>query len=152
MNLVTVQPLHGFAKCVNSFFTRKLSNSAKTLQVVIPLIIEVYIVANANGTELVRVHHFVVRLWTRGALVLYHLPECIRYAEQAWKYMTICCINFHLCRSIRKQIWPCHKNGQGQPSVIVWTNLVVPEYLMLYTKFQCHGPFGSREEGFYYIY
>ena len=52
----------GLQKCVNSFFTRKLSNSAKTLQVVKPLKIEVYIVANANGTELVRVHHLVVRL------------------------------------------------------------------------------------------
>ena len=38
------------------FFTRKLNNSAKTLQVIKPLLIEVYIVANANGTGLVRVH------------------------------------------------------------------------------------------------
>ena len=68
---------------------------------------------------------------------LYCSPECIAYAEleQAWKYMTIRCISFHPCRSIRKQIWPCHKNHQGQPSVIIWTNLVVLEYPMLYTKF-----------------
>ena len=52
----------GLQRCVNSFFTRKLSNSAKTLQVVKPLMIEVYIVANAYGTGLVRVHFFVVRL------------------------------------------------------------------------------------------
>ena len=57
--------------------------------------------------------------------------------------MTIRCISFHSCRSIRKQIWPCHKNGQGQPSVIVWTNLVVLESPMLYTKFQGHQPLGS---------
>ena len=41
---------------------RRLSNSAKTLQVVKPLIIEVYIVANANGTGQVRVYIFVVKL------------------------------------------------------------------------------------------
>ena len=46
----------GLHRCVNSFHTRKLNNSAKTLQVVKPLLIEVYIVANANGTGLVRVH------------------------------------------------------------------------------------------------
>ena len=84
-------------------------------------------------------------LLTRGPLVLYRSPECIGHAEQAWKYMTICWINFHPCRSIRKQIWPCHKNGHGQPSVIIWTNLVVLEYLMLYTKFQGHQSLGSEE-------
>ena len=52
----------GLQRCVNSLFTRKLSNSAKTLQVVKPLIIEVSVVANANGTGQVRVHIFVVRL------------------------------------------------------------------------------------------
>ena len=52
----------GLQRRVNSFFTRTLSSSAKTLQVVKPLIIEVYIVANANGTEQVSVYIFVVRL------------------------------------------------------------------------------------------
>ena len=52
--------------------------------------------------------------------------------------MAICCISFHPCRSIRKQIWPSHKNGHGQPSVIIWTNLVVLEYPMLYSKFKGH--------------
>ena len=64
LNLGTVYPLQyiGLQRCVNSFFTRTLSNSAKTLQVVKPLIIEVYIVANANDTGQVRVYIFVVRL------------------------------------------------------------------------------------------
>ena len=60
----------GLHRCVNSFFffffffffTRTFSNSAKTWQVVKPLMIEVYIVANANDTGLVRVNIFVVRL------------------------------------------------------------------------------------------
>ena len=84
-------------------------------------------------------------------MVLYGSPECWGYAEleQAWKYMTICCISFHPCRSIRKQIWPCHKNGQGQLRVIIWINLVVLEYPMLYTKFQGHWPLGSKEGDFW---
>ena len=59
---------------------------------------------------------------TRGPLVLYRSSECWEYAEleQTWKYINIqCCISFHPWRSIRKQIWPCHKNGQGQASVII---------------------------------
>ena len=46
----------GLQRCVNSFFTRKLSNSTKTLQVVKHLIIEVFIVANENGSGQVRVY------------------------------------------------------------------------------------------------
>ena len=73
---------------------------------------------------------------------LYRSPECIGYAdlEQTLKYMTICCIGFYPCRSVTKQIWPCYENGHGQHSVIIWTNLVVPQYLMLYTKLQSLWP------------
>ena len=62
-----------------------------------------------------------------------------------WK---IHCFTFFPYKSIRDQIWPCRKIGQGQPSVIIWTNLVVPEHSMLHTKFQGHQPFDSREEDF----
>ena len=42
--------------------------------------------------------------------------------EQTWKYMsTQSCISCHPYRSLREQIWPCHKNGQSQPRVIIWT-------------------------------
>ena len=61
----------------------------------------------------------------RRPLVQYRSPECWGYAEleQTWKHMsTQCCISCHPCRSIRKQIWPCHKNGQGQPRFIIWKN------------------------------
>ena len=34
------------------------------------------------------------------------------------------------------QIWPCRKRVKGQPKVIIWTNLVDLESLMLYTKNQ----------------
>ena len=33
---------------------------------------------------------------------------------------TQCSKSCHPYRSIRKQIWPCHKNGQGKPRVIIW--------------------------------
>ena len=79
-------------------------------------------------------------------MVLYRSPVCCRCAE-AYKYMTICCISFHPCRSMWKQVW--HKNGQGQPRVIIWTHLKVFEYLILYTKFQGHQPLGS--EVFFHI-
>ena len=51
-------------------------------------------------------------------------------------------------KSIRDQIWPCRKIGQGQPTVIIWTNLVVLMNPMQHTKFQGHWPFGSGEEDF----
>ena len=38
--------------------------------------------------------------------------------------------------------------GQGQTSHFIWTSLVVLTYMMLHTKFQGHGPIGSREEDF----
>ena len=38
--------------------------------------------------------------------------------------------------------------GQGQPTVIIWTTLVVLPYTMLHTKFQGHQSSGSGEEDF----
>ena len=46
-------------------------------------------------------------------------------------------------------IWSCHKIGQGQHSVIIWTNLVALEHPMMQIKFQCYRPFGAREEDFF---
>ena len=66
-----------------------------------------------------------------------------------WK---INCFTFFPYKSIRGQIWPCNKIGQGQPRVIIWTNLVVIKHLMLHIKFQGHWPFGSGEDGFYHIW
>ena len=51
-------------------------------------------------------------------------------------------------KSIRDQNWPCLKKGQGQPRVIIWSNLVVFEHPMMHNKFQGHRPFGSRVEDF----
>ena len=49
-------------------------------------------------------------------------------------------------KSIRDQIWPCCKIGQGQLRVIIWTNYDGPESPMLHTKPEDHWPFGSRED------
>ena len=58
------------------------------------------------------------------------------------------CFTFLPYKSIRDQIWPCSKIGQGQARVIIWTNLVVLKHPMLHTKFQGHQPFGSGEDFF----
>ena len=64
--------------------------------------------------------------------------------------------SFSLYKNIRDQIWPCCKIGQGQPSVIIWTNYDEPEPPVLHTKPQGHWPFGSGEEdflkGFYHLW
>ena len=61
-------------------------------------------------------------------------------------FWNIHCFTFFPYKSIREQIWPCHKIGQGQPRVIIWINLVVLVHPMLHTKFQGHWPFGSGED------
>ena len=65
--------------------------------------------------------------------------------KRFWK---IHCFTFFPYKCIRDQIWSCHKIGQGQHSVIIWTNLVVLEHPMMQIKFQCYRPFGAREEDF----
>ena len=51
-------------------------------------------------------------------------------------------------KSIRNQIWPCRKIGQGQPRVIIYLNFVELESPMLHAKFQDHRTSGSGEEDF----
>ena len=65
--------------------------------------------------------------------------------KRFWK---IHCFTFYPYKCIRDQIGSCHKIGQGQHSVIIWTNLVVLEHPMMQIKFQCYRPFGAREEDF----
>ena len=47
-------------------------------------------------------------------------------------------------KSIKNQIWHLRKKVEGQPGVI-WTNLVVLECPMLYTKFQWSRPFDFED-------
>ena len=55
-------------------------------------------------------------------------------------------------KCIRKQIWPWRKVGQGQPRIIIWTNLVGSTTPMLHTKSQGHRPSGSGEEDFLRVF
>ena len=80
-------------------------------------------------------------------------PHLVIYIYQLWyqgcnSFWKIQCFTFFPYKSIRDQIWPCHKIGHGQPRVIIWVNLVVLEHPMLHTKFQSHWPYGSGEEDF----
>ena len=65
--------------------------------------------------------------------------------QNFWK---IHCFTFFPYKSIRDQIWPCLKIGQGQPRVIIYTNFVELESPMLHAKFQDHRTSGSGEEDF----
>ena len=42
--------------------------------------------------------------------------------------------------------WPCRKIGQGHPRVMIYTNFVELDCLMLHAKFQNHRPSRSGEE------
>ena len=50
--------------------------------------------------------------------------------------VSIHCFTFFSYKSVRDQIWPCRKISQDQPSIIIWTNLVVCKHPMLHNKFQ----------------
>ena len=43
-------------------------------------------------------------------------------------------------------VWRRRVKGQGQPKVIIWTTLILLEYPMLHTNYQCHRLIGSGEE------
>ena len=78
----------------------------------------------------------------RGACSTYfHITEYHCFGK-------IQCFTFSAFKSLRDQIWPSWKIGQGQPRVTIWTNLVVLSHLMLQTKFQGNQPSGSGEEDF----
>ena len=47
------------------------------------------------------------------------------------------------------QIWPCRKKVKGQPTIIIWTNLVELETAMLYTKIQPESFLSSGEVFFF---
>ena len=58
----------------------------------------------------------------------------------AWPLIRWLSNSFSPYKSIRDQIWPCCKIGQGQPRVIIWTNYDGPEFPMLHTSPKVIGP------------
>ena len=69
----------------------------------------------------------------------FHITDYHCFGKMQW-------FTFSPFPSPRDQIWHWQKMGQGQPRVIIWTNLVVLSHLMLHTKFQGNQPSGSGEE------
>ena len=61
-------------------------------------------------------------------------------------FRKIHCFTFFPYKSIRDQIWPCRKVGQGQPRIIIYINFVELESPMLHAKFQDYRTSGSGEE------
>ena len=61
---------------------------------------------------------------------------------------------FHFFLQISRcyQIWHFHKIGQGQPTVIIWTNYDGQESPMQHTKFRGNRSTGSREEDFWRVF
>ena len=53
-----------------------------------------------------------------------------------------------IATAIGTQIWPYHKTVKGHPSLIILTNLVDLESLMLYSKIQPQSILSTGEEDF----
>ena len=80
-----------------------------------------------------------------------HLVDCI---YQLWHRKTTIVseisivLPFSPYKNKMDQNWHCRIIGQGQPRVIIWTNLIWFEHPMLHTKFQGHRSFGSGKKDF----
>ena len=85
-------------------------------------------------------HMISTRFLTRGPLVLYRSPECWGYTElgQTWNYMNIQCFISCDIQKHQEQIWPCHKNGQGQTRVIIWKKAPGRGHTTTWYKFWQH--------------
>ena len=55
-------------------------------------------------------------------------------------------------KCMRAQIWPCRKKFKGQPTIIIWINLVDLEIPMLYPKVQPLCFLGSEKKIFNCVY
>ena len=76
-----------------------------------------------------------------------HFGHLLLVSNDRWQqFLKIHCFTFFPYKIIRNQIWPCRKIVQGQPRVIIWTNMVVLEHPMLHTKFQGHRCFFVQEK------
>ena len=89
------------------------------------------------------------KFWCQQKLLVTSVICCQFQIIDDNSFWKIHCFTFFPYKSIRDQIWPGHKIGQGQPRVIIWANLVVLKHPMMHTKIQGHWPFGSGEEDFF---
>ena len=89
------------------------------------------------------------KFWCQQKLLVTSVICCQFQIIDDNSFWKIHCFTFFPYKSIRDQIWPCRKIGQGQPRVIIWANLVVLKHPMMHTKIQGQWPFGSGEEDFF---
>ena len=102
------------------------------------------------------IHNFscFYTIYSPGAGADNPLGSELLYLHKPFVTLVICCkflpLNDFLTafpyKSIRDQIWPCRKIGQGQPRVTIWTNYDGPMAPKLHTKPQGHWLFGSGED------
>ena len=95
-----------------------------------------------------RLSNVETNFWCQQKLLVTSVICCYFQITDDNSFWKIHCFTFFPYKSIRDQIWPCRKICQGQPRVIIWTNLVILEHPMLHTKFQGHRSFGSGEDDF----
>ena len=76
----------------------------------------------------------------------------IGFWSQATKVLKNQQFSLFLQISLCYQIWHCHKIGQGQPKVIIWTNYDGQESSMWHTKFRGNQSTGSGEEDFWRVF
>ena len=86
--------------------------------------------------------------WGQNFYVNIYLMSLWSFVISFYHFLTV----FSPNKSIRDQIWPCHKIGRGQPKVIIWINFDGFRAPMLHTKAQGHWPFGSGEEDFWRVF
>ena len=106
------------------------------------------------------IFHVFIHVYSPRAEADNPLGSEFLYKHKPFVSLVICCkflpLNDFLTlfpyKSIRDQIWPFGKIGQGQPRVIIWTNYDGLKTPMLHTKPQGHLPFGSREEDFWRVF
>ena len=89
-----------------------------------------------------------IKFWCQQKLLVTSVICCMFQIIDDNSFWKIHCFIFFPYKSVRDQIWPCRKIGQGQPRVIIGANLVVHEHSMMHTKIQGHRPFGSGKEDF----
>ena len=65
------------------------------------------------------------KFWCQQKLLVTSVICCQFQITDDNSFWKIHCFTFFPYKSIRDQIWPCRKIGQGQPRVIIWANLVV---------------------------
>ena len=99
------------------------------------------------------IFHVFIHVYSPGAGADNPLGSEFLYKHKPFVTLVICCkflplndfSKFSPYKSIRDQIWPCRKIGQGQPRVIIWTNYDGAQGPIATYQATGQWPFGSVE-------